>query len=320
MKNKKKSSKKRKASKSLKVTPFVPADVPSIKRGTYLSNLNTITHGSGRLMLFAGDQRVEHLNDDFFGKDIAIDDATPEHLFHIASKARIGVFAAQLGLVARFGKSYPNVPYLIKLNSKSNIIKSGQIDPYSYSWYDVEQVVTFAKQSGLKICAVGYTIYLGSEYESQMLREAAQIVLKAHQNGLIAVIWIYPRGKSVLNEKEPHLIAGACDVGCALGADFVKVNFPVVIAKDPYDAFKEAVLAAGRTKVVCAGGSNTDVMTFLDVLHKQINISGAGGNATGRNIHQKSLDEAVRFCNAISAITIDGKSVADAYKIYLGRD
>ena len=299
--------------------PFVPADVPSTKRTTYLSNLKLITQGSGRLMLFAGDQRVEHLNDDFFGKDIAADDATPEHLFHIASQARIGCFAAQLGLVARFGASYPKIPYLIKLNSKSNLVKSNQIDPYSYSWFEVDQVVAFAKQSGLIIPAVGYTIYLGSEYESQMLREAAQIVLSAHKNGMIAVIWIYPRGKSIINEKDPHLIAGACDVGCALGADFVKVNFPVVVGEDPFAAFKESVLAAGRTRVICAGGSNADVATFLDVLYKQIFVSGAGGNATGRNIHQKPLDEAVRFCNAISAITFDAKSAAEAYQIYLGR-
>jgi len=301
------------------VNILVPADVPVSKRKTYVENYNLITKGSGRLMLFAGDQRVEHLNDDFYGKDISPDDATPEHLFHIASQARIGCFAAQLGLVSRFGPAFPQLPYLIKLNSKSNLVKSNQIDPFSYAWYDIEQVVTFAKQSGLKIPAVGYTIYLGSEYEPQMLREAAQIVFKAHQNGMIAVIWIYPRGKSVVNEKDPHLIAGACDVGCALGADFVKVNFPVVLMADPYLAFKESIMAAGRTKVICAGGGNADVETFLDALHKQIFISGAGGNATGRNIHQKPLAEAIRFCNAIAAITIDGKSAAEAYQIYLGR-
>ncbi|HLP79201.1 MAG TPA: aldolase [Acidobacteriota bacterium] len=295
----------------------VPADVPRSKRSTYVKNFELITQGSNRLMLFAGDQRVEHLNDDFFGDGITIDDATPQHLFNIASQAHIGVFAAQLGMVAKYGPEYPRIPYLIKLNSKSNIVKTNQIDPYSYSWYDVEQVVEFAKNSGLKIPAVGYTIYLGSEYESQMLREAAQIVYKAHQHGLVTVIWIYPRGKAVLNEKDPHLIAGACDVACALGSDFVKVNYPVSLTSDTATAFKEAVAAAGKTKVICAGGSSTDVKTFLEQLFTQIHTSGAAGNATGRNIHQKPLDEAIRFCNAISAITIDDRSVDDAYAIFL---
>ena len=73
-------------------------------------------------MLFAGDQKAEHLNDDFFGRGIGPQDNDPEHLFRIASQANIGVFAAQLGLIARFGMDYPNVPYLVKLNSKTNLV------------------------------------------------------------------------------------------------------------------------------------------------------------------------------------------------------
>ena len=52
--------------------------------------------------------------------------------------------------------------------------------------------------------------------------------------------------------------------------------------------------------------------------YDQINISGCRGNATGRNIHQKPLDEAVRFANAISAITLEGKNAEEAMKIYQG--
>ena len=57
---------------------------------------------------------------------------------------------------------------------------------------------------------------------------------------------------------------------------------------------------------------------FLQTLHDQIHISGAFGNATGRNIHQKSLDEAVRFANAVSALTYDLVSVDEAHAIYTG--
>ena len=48
------------------------------------------------LCFFAGDQKVEHMNDDFYGDGIAPDDANPEHMFEIASRASIGVFATQL--------------------------------------------------------------------------------------------------------------------------------------------------------------------------------------------------------------------------------
>jgi len=295
---------------------MVPLDVPPAARENYVRNYLDITKKRGRLMLFAGDQKVEHLNADFYGEGIHRDDSNPEHLFRIASQAKIGVFATQLGLIARYGTDYPDISYLAKLNSKTNLVKTSQADPFSNQWIDVKQVVDFQKNSGLKILGVGYTIYLGSEYEAEMLHQAAEIVRDAHQHGLITVLWVYPRGKAVADEKDPHLIAGATGVAACLGSDFVKVNYPKKEGHESRELFKEAVLAAGRTKVVCAGGSSVNVKAFLQRLHDQIFVSGASGNATGRNIHQKSLEEAIRMCNAIHAITVDGKSVEDALKIY----
>jgi len=296
----------------------VPADVPESAKATYIKNYEMITHASGKLMLFAGDQKVEHLNSDFYGEEIHADDADPEHLFRIASQGKIGVFATQLGLIARYGNDYRDVPYLVKLNSKTNLVKTAQKDPYSPQLYSVEQVAKFRETSGLDITAVGYTIYLGSEFEHKMLAEAANIILEAHSHGLIVVLWIYPRGKAVADEKDPHLIAGAAGVAATIGADFVKVNAPKKEGLTSAEILKEATVAAGRTKVVCAGGSSTSAEAFLKQLYDQIHTGGASGNATGRNIHQKSLDEAVRMCNAVSAITIDNADVEAALKIYNG--
>jgi len=297
---------------------IVPLDVPKNLRDKYVKNYLTITRESGRLMLFAGDQKVEHLNDDFYGKGIHPDDNEPEHMFRIASKAKIGVFATQLGLISRYGMDYPKVPYLVKLNSKTHLIKTAQSDPFSNELVSVEQVIDFKENSGLNILGVGYTIYLGSEYEPEMLRQAAQIIYEAHQHGLLTVLWIYPRGKAIKDEKDPHLIAGATGVASCLGTDFVKINYPKKEGCESKEILKEAILAAGRTKVVCAGGGSDDVKVFLSKLYDQIAASGASGNATGRNIHQKSLPEAIKMCNAIYAITVDGKSVEEALKIYNG--
>ena len=298
----------------------IPLDVPSGSRAEYTENYVKITRGTGHLMLFAGDQKVEHLNDDFSGTGIHEDDGDPEHLFKIASQAKIGVFAVQLGLIARYGMDYPFLPYLVKLNSKTPLVKTEQRDPTSSAWYSVSQVAGFKKRTGLCITGVGYTIYLGSEYENEMLTEAAQLVYEAHGHGLVTVLWIYPRGKSVKNEKDPHLIAGACGVAACLGSDFVKVNAPKSEGMSPGASLKEAVLAAGRTRVVCAGGSSVDVQKFLQELHDQIHTGGAAGNATGRNIHQKSLAEATRMCNAIYAITVENADTGTAMKIYSGRE
>ena len=298
---------------------IVPLDIPKAMRETYIKNYMEITRGSGRLMLFAGDQKVEHLNDDFYGEGVPEDDADPEHLFKIASQAKIGVFAAQLGLIAHYGMDYKNVPYLVKVNSKTHLVETSQAEPFSNLWYDIDQVVQFKDNSGLNILGVGYTIYLGSEFEAEMLVQAAQVVYDAHQHGLLSVLWIYPRGAAVKDEKDPHLIAGATGVGACLGTDFVKVNYPKKEGAKSAEIFKEAIKAAGRTRVVCAGGTSDEAETFLKKLYEQIHISGAMGNATGRNIHQRSLDEAVRICNAVYAITVEDASVEDALKIYKGK-
>lgn len=297
----------------------IPADVPNDQINEYINNYDDITLGSDRLMLFAGDQKIEHLNKDFHGDGIAEDDGDPEHLFRIADTAEIGVFATQMGLISAYGGDYPEVPYLVKLNSKTNLVKTDQKDPVSLQMVDVEQVIAFKRRSGLNILGVGYTIYLGSEFEHLMIREAAQAVFKAHQHGLITVLWIYPRGRAVKDEKHPDVIAGATGVAATLGADFVKVNYPKMEGKESKDIFKQATRAAGRTKVLCAGGSSIAPKAFLQMLHDQIFISGAAGNATGRNIHQKPLDEAVRMANAVTAITVYGKSVDEAFSIFSGK-
>ncbi|MHB0915681.1 MAG: aldolase [Thermoleophilia bacterium] len=300
----------------------IPLDVPPAMRDEYVANFNIMTQGTGRLMLFAGDQKVEHLNSDFVGEyelgQIPEDDADPEHMFRVAAEATIGVYATQMGMINMYGGSYPDVAYLAKINSKTNAVKGKTMDPFSNQWLTVQDVVDVKNDSGLKIPAVGYTVYVGSTFEHEMLQQAARIINDAHKNGMLSVLWIYPRGKDIADEKDPHLIAGATGVALCLGADFVKVNYPKAEGKDSPEIFKEAVVAAGRTRVVCAGGSSTDSRQFLQQLHDQIHVSGAQGNATGRNIHQKPHDEAVRMCNAISAITLADMSVDDAYAIYQG--
>ena len=175
------------------------------------------------------------------------------------------------------------------------------------------------RENGVNVVGLGYTIYLGSEYEATMMAEAGQLIAQAHELGLLVVLWIYPRGKAVTAEKDPDLIAGAAGVALCLGADFVKVNPPKPEdGKTPAEALSIAAKAAGRTGLVCAGGGTVDAKTFLTQLYDQIHVGGACGNATGRNIHQRSLDEAVRLTKAISAITLADASVDEALEVFNG--
>ena len=298
----------------------VPLDVLPDTKETYVKNYLAATRNTGRLMLYACDQKIEHMNDDFFGNGIDPSDNDPEHLFQIGSQGVVGILAGQKGLIARYAADYPEINYLVKMNSKTNLVPTKQDDPYSPLLYSLDSVLAM-RDAGVNIVGIGYTIYLGSEYEATMTGEAGELIAEAHAAGLIVVLWIYPRGKAVADEKDADLIAGASGVALCLGADFVKVNPP-----KPTDDHSSAELlaraseAAGRTGLVCAGGSTVDAKKFLSQLHEQIHVGGACGNATGRNIHQRSLDEAVRLTKAISAITLADYDVEEALEVFEGKE
>lgn len=296
----------------------IPLTVPAAARKNYERNWRLATKNSGRLFLFAGDQKVEHLNNDFFGPGLERECNNPEHLFQIASQAEIGVFASQLGLIARYGKDYPKVPYLIKINAKTNLMpeENGSL---SQTWATVADVVRFKKQSGLDIVGIGFTIYLGSQKEPEILQAASQAILEAHQNGLLAVLWIYPRGPKVKNDEDIHLLAGAAGVAACLGADFAKLKYPYGGGDKNALAYQEVTEAAGRTKVICVGGSKINPKSLLEDMSRQIKISKTGGQAVGRNIHQYPLAQAVRMANAIAAVSIYGYSATEAHDILTGK-
>ncbi len=281
---------------------IIPLSVPTNKKSEYKKNYELMTANTGRLFLIAGDQNIEHLNDAFYGAGIAPEDGNPEHLFKIATNSPKSVLALPLGLISHYGQEYKNINYLVKLNGKTNIGPNEEKNSSRCLW-TVEDVVRFKKQSGLKIVAVGYTIYLGGKFEAEMLAEAAKLITEAHQNGLLTVIWMYPRGKNI-KEENIHTIAGGAGVAAALGTDFVKVKYPYTTKskKTTAEKFKEVTNAAGRTKIICVGGKRRNEKEILEQLKKQIKIAGTAGIAIGRNIHQLPLADALRLSQKISEI------------------
>lgn len=284
----------------------VPADVPDKQKDTFIKNYNALTRNTGNLLLFSADQKIEHLHKDFYGADISPEDSKPTHLFNIASQGDVGGMATQLGLIARYGNLYDNINYVVKLNSKTNIIPTEYADPLSKELWSVEQVVTFKQQTQLPICGVGYTVYLGSQFEAEMLTQAAQVVYKGHQHGLVTILWMYPRGECLEGyERQGLIIAGAAGVANALGADFAKINAPEPEDEndmESQDWLTVAGQAAGNTKLLISGGKTIEAKDFLQQLSKHLTIEGVAGAAIGRNIHQKSLDEAVAFTKKLAEL------------------
>src|SRR3989344_4718651 len=199
----------------------IPADVPPSKKELFARNMQILCKKTEHLFMFACDQKIEHLHDDFSPNDddIPHEAIDAEHFFKIASQGTIGALATQLELIARYAPQYPTIPYIAKLNSKTNLIPTTQKEPMSTPLWSVKDAVQLIEEHAIPICGIGITIYLGSEFEDKMMHFAAKSIFEAHKNGLLAIVWMYPRGKAISDDSDAHLLAGAAGAANALGAD-----------------------------------------------------------------------------------------------------
>jgi len=278
-----------------------------------------MTRNTGRYFLFAADQKMEHLHDDFHGEGVDPEIGDPRHLFTIAKASPIGAFATHMGLIDRYAREFSSIPYIVKLNGKSPIVSTAANDPLSDSHITIPDVVRLSRQGGIRVVGVGYTIYLGSKYEHLMLKEAARHIRDAHQVGLLAVLWVYPRGAEVKDPTSPRMIIGAAGIAASLGADVVKLNVPISNGKADMMALSEAVRAAGRTDAICAGGASVSEKDFLAGIEHQINEGHTKGCAIGRNIFQKKTGDAIAFARSIECIILKQAPAQQAYDAYYHR-
>ncbi len=236
--------------------------------------LNTITK-QGKALFLAYDQGFEHGPTDFNEENV-----DPERVLAIADSGYFTGVILQKGIAEKyyFGKNY-NVPLIVKLNGKTNLVKDE--DPYSPQVCSVQEALSYGAK------AVGYTIYIGSEYETKMTEEFGQIEQEAEKAEIPVIAWMYPRGRNVPDESDPKVIAYAARVGLELGADIVKIRY----TGDPA-SFKWVVQNAGKTKVVVMGGSKEPEETFLERT-RIVMEAGAIGLAVGRNVWQAEKPLAV---------------------------
>lgn len=231
-------------------------------------SLDSITTNKKALFL-AYDQGLEHGPSDFND-----DNVDPNYILSIGMEGDFNGVILQKGIAEKYyDSSLKNkIPLIVKLNGKTNL-EEGR-DPYAPQLCTVEEAVV------LGAVAVGYTVYVGSEFEDKMFSEFAQIEREAHEKGMPVIGWMYPRGRGTKGKSDEELTAYAARIGLELGADIVKIKYP-----GTKEALEKAVKAAGETKVVVSGGVKDNEHEFLHVV-QTVMEAGAIGMAVGRNIWQ----------------------------------
>lgn len=228
---------------------------------------------NGKVLLLAYDQGFEHGPVDFDETNI-----DPAYIMQIAKNGCFTGVVFHEGVASRYYEKESGVPLVIKLNGKTSFYSD---EPRSLQLCTVDRAVE------LGAVGIGYTIYVGSKYEEEMMVEFSRIEDEAHAKGLSVIAWMYPRGSKVAGrESERDVVAYAARLGLELNADFVKVPYTGDV-----ESFSWVVRAAGKTGVLAQGGKKIEESEFLAEA-TEIMQAGAKGLAVGRNIWQdKNPDE-----------------------------
>lgn len=247
------------------------------------TNISVIER-DGKVMLLAYDQGFEHGPVDLDERNV-----NPEYIIGLLESKLFTGVVFQEGVADKYyDVKKHKTPLIVKLNGKTSYQKG--MEPLSLQLCTVERAVELGAKG------VGYTIYVGSEHEEQMMVEFSKIEDEAHKAGLVVIAWMYPRGEKVKGkETEKETVAYAARLGMELNADFVKV--PYTGSKE---SFKWVVKCAGKTGVLVQGGNRVG----WEKLEKQIVNSmdaGAKGIAIGRNVWQaeKPLEVAEKLSKLV---------------------
>ena len=157
----------------------------------------------------------------------------------------------------------------------------------------------------LNASAVGYSAYIGSQYEHQSIMGLNNLVNACAPYG-IPVMAVTAVGRELSQKQETRFLAMACRICAEAGAHVVKTYY----AED-----FEKIVEGCPVPVVIAGGPKTD--SQLEVLNFVYDgmQRGARGVNLGRNIWQDACPSGM--ARALQAVIHEEALPKDAHELYL---
>jgi len=282
-----------------------------------LTNLSRLLNhgklaGSGKLVILPVDQGFEHGPARSFGPNPPAYD--PRYHFELAIEAGCNAYAAPLGFIEAAARDFAGqIPLILKVNNHDAL--GDEKDP--------DQAMTGSVADALRLgcVAIGYTIYPGSSHRLEMYGRIRAYAEEAKRNGLVVVVWSYPRGSGLSKEGETAIdVTGyAAQIAAQLGAHIVKVKLPSAhieqeAARKVYQKEKIAVESLpdrvrhvvqcafnGRRIVIFSGGPAESDDTVLNEV-KGIHAGGGFGSIIGRNSFQRKKADALRLLGQVIGI------------------
>ena len=277
--------------------------------------------GTGYLSLLPVDQGVEHSGGASFAPNPLFFD--PENIVRLAIEGGCNGVASTLGVLGMVARRYAHkIPFILKINHNELLTYPNKFDQTLFA--SVDQAFEMGA------CAVGATVFFGSEESRRQIQEISEAFAHAHELGMVTILWAYTRNTAFKTpEKDFHVSADltgqANHLAVTLEADIVKqkmaennggytaLKFGKTNAKvyseltsdHPIDLarYQVANCYMGRVGMINSGGESGK-----DDLHQAVRTAvinkraGGMGLISGRKAFQKPFDEGVKLLNAIQDV------------------
>ncbi|WP_158976506.1 class I fructose-bisphosphate aldolase [Cellulophaga sp. L1A9] len=280
--------------------------------------------GTGHLSLLPVDQGVEHSAGASFAPNPEYFD--PENIVKLAIEGGCNAVASTLGVLGAVSRKYAHkIPFLVKLNHNELLSYPNTFDQIYFA--QVEQ----AWNMGAK--AVGATIYFGSPESDRQIQETTKAFKRAHELGMVTVLWCYLRNDAFKKDKDYSLSADltgqANHLGVTIEADIIKQKQPsnnggYLALKDfgktsalvysqlttdhPIDLtrYQVANCYMGRAGLINSGGASGKDDFAAAVRTAVINKRAGGmGLISGRKAFQRPMKEGVKLLHLIQDVYLD---------------
>ena len=232
--------------------------------------------------------------------------------------------ASTLGVLGSVCRRYAHkIPFIVKLNHNEMLTYPAIYDQTLFA--SVEQA--FA----LGAVAVGATVYYGSSACRRQIQEISEAFARAHELGLVTVLWAYLRNSDFKKDgvdyhEAADLTGQANHLAATIDADIVKQKmatnnggfkaikfgktsekmYTELCSDHPIDLVRYQVANCymGRTGMINSGGASSGSGDLAQAVRTAVINKRAGGMGliSGRKAFQRPMSEGVALLNAIQAV------------------
>jgi len=281
--------------------------------------------GTGYVSILPVDQGIEHTAGASFAPNPIYFD--PENIARLALEGGCNACASTLGVLGAVSRTYAHkIPFIVKLNHNELLTYPNTYDQIMFG--QVEQAFEMGA------VAVGATIYFGSEESNRQIIEVSQAFQRAHELGLVTVLWCYLRNSEFKqNGTDYHVAADltgqANHLGATIEADIVKQKAPetnggfnaIKFGKTHPKVYDELTPGdhpiemtryqiangyMGRIPLINSGGASGE-NDFAEAVRTAVINKRAGGMGliSGRKAFQRSMDDGITLLNTIQDVYLD---------------